>query len=280
MHPYTLLGKRASSPQNRLPPLGKRASSPRNRLPPLGPRAYWLPLLGPRASSPRNWLPLLGPRASSPRNWLALALLLPSTLALAQNPPPDTSAQEPNPSAVLQRFFHEIQHLQADFIQLEFDYDGVFQRESTGRLYLSRPGRFRLDYLEPDKVMIWADGENLSMFDPELEQVTVWKQAKRLKESAAALLAGEAADLENYQVNAAEFEDGLQWFDLTGASAEEGNVRLALRDNVPAIIEYSDELGSRVQMRLYQLDLKSEIDDKLFDPEIPPGVDIFEAMES
>ena len=129
-------------------------------------------------------------------------------------------------------------------------------------------------------MIIWADGESLSMFDPELEQVTVWKQAKRLKESAAALLAGDASVLENYRVNAAEFQDGLQWFDLATTTAEEGDLRLALRDKAPAIIEYSDELGSRVQMQLFRLDLKSKLDDKLFDPEIPPGVDIFEAVES
>ena len=118
------------------------------------------------------------------------------------------------------------------------------------------------------------------MFDPELEQVTVWKQATRLKESAAALLAGDASVLENYRVNVAEFQDGLQWFDLATTTEEKGDLRLALRDKAPAIIEYSDDLGSRVQMQLYRLDLKSKLDDKLFNPEIPPGVDIFEAVES
>ena len=229
------------------------------------------------------WLPPpLGTRASSPRKWLALAFLLPTTLTLAQNPPPNTppTAQQPDASTLLQQFFFEIQHLQADFTQLEFDVEGAFRRQSTGRLYLSRPGRFRIDYLEPDEVMIWANGESLSMFDPELEQVTVWKQSTRLRESAAALLAGDASVLENYRVNVAEFEDGLQWFDLATTTAEEGDLRLALRDNLPAIIEYSDELGSRVQMQLFRLDLKSKLDDKLFNPEIPPGVDIFEAVES
>ena len=227
-----------------------------------------------------TWILPLGARASCRPKWLVLALLLPSTFTLAEDPPPETPTQEPNANAVLHRFFHEIQHLQADFLQLEFDFDGVFQRESTGRLYLSRPGRFRIDYLEPDEVMIWADGESLSMFDPELEQVTVWKQATRLKESAAALLAGDASVLENYRVNVAEFQDGLQWFDLATTTEEEGDLRLALRDKAPAIIEYSDELGSRVQMQLYRLDLNSKIEDKLFNPEIPPGVDIFEAVES
>ena len=188
--------------------------------------------------------------------------------------------QETDPNTTLQRYFYEVKHLQADFIQLEFDGEGTFQQESTGRLYLSRPGRFRFDYLEPDELMIWADGERLSMFDRELEQVTVWQQAERLGESAAALLAGDGSVLESYEVNLAESEDGLQWFDLAAASVEEGDMRLALRDNVPAIIEYSNELGGRVQLQLYRLDLETEIDDKLFDPEIPPGVDIFEAKES
>ena len=208
------------------------------------------------------------------RRWIALAVLLPAAFALAQD------AGVTGGDGVLNRFFYEIQHLQADFTQLEYDGEGVFQRESTGRLYLSRPGRFRLDYLQPDELIIWADGENLSMFDKELEQVTVYKQTDQLKESAAALLAGDASVLENYDVIEAEFADGLQWFDLTGGDAEEGDLRLALRGSLPAVLEFADDLGSRVRMLLSGLDLDSELDEEVFAPTIPPGVDIFEAAES
>lgn len=205
------------------------------------------------------------------RTLVFLALFSLTPFALTQE------TQPPNP---LTRFFYETQHLQADFTQLEYDGEGIFQRESTGRLYLSRPGRFRLDYLEPDELIIWADGEHLSLFDKELEQVTVYKQTEQLRESAAALLAGDASVLENYDVIEAEFDDGLQWFDLTGADAQEGDLRLALRGSVPAVLEYADDLGSRVRMLLFRLDLASELDDEVFAPTIPPGTDIFEAAES
>ncbi len=208
------------------------------------------------------------------RRWIVLAVLLPAAFALAQD------AGETGGDGVLNRFFHDVKHLQADFTQLEYDGEGVFQRESTGRLYLARPGHFRLDYLQPDELIIWADGEHLSMFDKELEQVTVYKQTDQLKESAAALLAGDASVLENYDVIEAEFADGLQWFDLTGDDAEEGDLRLALRGSLPAVLEFADDLGSRVRMLLSGLDLDSELDDAVFAPTIPPGVDIFEAAES
>ena len=184
------------------------------------------------------------------------------------------------PDTLLARYFQDIQRLEADFTQLEYDGDGVFQKESSGRLYLDRPGRFRLDYLEPDELMIWADGERLSVFDRELEQVTVYRQSEQLRESAAALLAGDASVLENYNVAKAEFADGLQWFDLTGAKTQADSVRLALRGRLPAALEYSDDLGSRVRMLLLRLNLNSELDEKVFNPDIPPGVDVFEAAES
>ncbi|MCY4256209.1 MAG: outer-membrane lipoprotein carrier protein LolA [Gammaproteobacteria bacterium] len=205
---------------------------------------------------------------------IALALFWLGPAASSREAPPA------NADAVLKRFFHEVRQLQADFTQLEFDGDGVFRKESIGRLYLSRPGRFRLDYLEPDELLIWANGETLSIFDKELEQVTVYRQAGQLRESAAALLAGDASALESYEVKAAEFEDGLQWFNLASADTEQGSLRLALRGSVPAALEYSDELGSRVRLLLSRLDGDSELDGKLFDPDIPAGVDIFEAAES
>ena len=206
------------------------------------------------------------------RRWIALAVVLPAVPALAQ---------EAGDDGALKRFFQTTQHLQADFTQLEYDGDGIFQKESTGRLYLSRPGRFRLDYLEPDELMIWADGENLSMFDKELEQVTVYKQTEQLRESAAALLAGDASVLESYEVKEAEFDDGLQWFDLTGTrTPKRATCAWLLRGSVPAVLEFADDLGSRVRMLLFRLDLDSELDDDVFAPTIPPGVDIFEAAES
>lgn len=203
-----------------------------------------------------------------------------AALALLSSNSPAFSEEPTGPNAFLTRFFHEVLQLQADFTQLEYDGEGVFQRESTGRLYLSRPGRFRLDYLAPDELIIWADGERLSLFDKELEQVTVYRQTERLRESAAALLAGDASVLANYRVIEAEFEEGLQWFALTGSDAAQGDMRLALRGSVPAALEYSDDLGSRVRMLLFRLDLESELDDDTFAPTIPPGTDIFEAAES
>ncbi len=207
---------------------------------------------------------------------IALALLLPASFAPAQEQGSETAA----PRSALEAFFRETRQLQADFTQLEFDADGVLRRESAGRLYLFRPDRFRLDYMEPDEVMIWADGEHLSMFDRELEQVTVWKQATQLEGSAAALLAGDESVLEQYRVDMRKTEDGLQWFDLASARAGEGDVRLAFRGGIPAIVEYSDEFGSRVRMLLSRLDRTSSIDGALFRPAIPPGVDVFEAAES
>jgi len=211
-----------------------------------------------------------------------IALIALSLLSLASLAPFASARQAPpaDAGAVLKRFFHEVRQLKADFTQLEFDGDGVLRKESAGRLYLSRPGRFRLDYLQPDELLIWANGKTLSVFDKELEQVTVYRQTEQLKESAAALLAGEESVLENYEVSAAEFEDGLQWFNLASADAEQGSLRLALRGSVPAALEYSDELGSRVRLLLSRLDFDSELDGKLFDPDIPAGVDIFEAAES
>jgi len=216
------------------------------------------------------------------RSRACIALIALSLLSLASLAPFASVRQAPpaDAAAVLKRFFHEVRQLKADFTQLEFDGDGVLRKESAGRLYLSRPGRFRLDYLQPDELLIWANGETLSVFDKELEQVTVYRQTEQLKESAAALLAGEESVLENYEVSAAEFEDGLQWFNLASADAEQGSLRLALRGSVPAALEYSDELGSRVQLLLSRLDFDSELDGKLFDPDIPAGVDIFEAAES
>src|SRR5262245_20221542 len=76
-------------------------------------------------------------------------------------------------AAHVEQFLHGLQSFEANFNQRLTDKSGRILDESSGRLAIQRPNRFRWDYLEPSEQVIVADGKRIWLYDPELEQVTV-----------------------------------------------------------------------------------------------------------
>lgn len=80
----------------------------------------------------------------------------------------------------VEKYLNSISNFSADFIQMS--YDG---RKEHGKFYLSRPGRFKWDYMPGSKVQIVADGKNLIYFDKELNEASYFKMEKNLSSFVA-----------------------------------------------------------------------------------------------
>jgi outer membrane lipoprotein-sorting protein len=67
----------------------------------------------------------------------------------------------------IESYLNALQTVAARFLQISSN--GGY---SEGRLYISRPGKMRIDYAPPAKIEIVADGTSLIYHDKELEQVS------------------------------------------------------------------------------------------------------------
>ncbi len=79
-------------------------------------------------------------------------------------------AQEESDDALLRRvegYLNGITTLTANFLQV--NHDGSI---SEGELFLSRPGRMRIDYAPPLKIEIISDGEWITYIDRDLGQIS------------------------------------------------------------------------------------------------------------
>ena len=74
---------------------------------------------------------------------------------------------------------NSIKSLDCHFVQTVSSKNATISKTS-GQILLSRPGRFRWETREPSAQLIVADGQNLWIYDKELEQVIVKAQAKSL----------------------------------------------------------------------------------------------------
>src|SRR5690606_28441020 len=103
--------------------------------------------------------------------------------------------QADNASAAkrLSELLSQSQTLTGKFSQLTLDASGTNLQESTGEMFLKRPGQFRWHTDPPLEQLLVSDGKQVWLYDPDLEQVTIQQLDQRLTHTPALLLSGDVS---------------------------------------------------------------------------------------
>ena len=174
----------------------------------------------------------------SPRTTLCLALA-----ALLASPLAQAGARER-----MAAFTSGLKGLDGRFEQQVYDPDGRSARTSTGTVKLSAPRQFRWEYLKPSPQLIVADGNQVWIYDPDLEQVTVRNQSAEEQSSPLAALIDPTELERQYKVSEGGAADGLEWLVLAPKRAGDNSFRQARLGFGPAGLvrmEMQDALGQR-----------------------------------
>ncbi len=103
-------------------------------------------------------------------------------------------------SESLSNLLHQLKSVQANFQQKVTDVKGNVLQQTSGHLFLQRPGRFRWEVTQPTKQLLVADGQQIWFYDIALQQVTRKKQPKS-ENSPIALLSEAPKNLtQNYVI--------------------------------------------------------------------------------
>lgn len=200
----------------------------------------------------------------------AIALFL--TLSLFTRATADDAPQ-------LARLLDGMATLSAQFEQTVTNRFGDVLQVATGRMHLKRPMRLRWELDEPYPQLVVTNGEVLTVYDPDLEQVTVQPLAEALSGSPAVFLTGTVADLRrNFTVVAAEApEAGGSRFELTPVDPNAVYGELALTfaaDGGLASIDIADHLEQLTRVTFTTRELNPVLESALFEFTIPTGVDV------
>ncbi len=174
-------------------------------------------------------------------------------------------------------FFARLDSFEATFTQRVVDAGGELVQESSGEVWISKPGRFRWDYRSPYRQLIVADGERLWNYDVDLEQATVSAIDDTLTSTPAMLLSGARPLAEVMTVTSLpDQDDGLDWYrlDPRDADAAVEAVRIGFRNGELAVIEVRDSFGNRTRIRFSNIRINPPLDPALFRLELPPGTDV------
>ena len=166
-------------------------------------------------------------------------------------------------------------HLAADFSQRLQGPNGELMEESRGFVRLRSP-RFRWQVTEPYPQIIVADGEQLKIYDPDLQQARVQPLAEALRDTPLALLSGGvAAVAENFAVR--RLQDGA--FGLHPKAEDALIAEIVLRfggepEQLTGLV-IRDHLGQRTDIRFSGFLDASAIRPGDFQLNLPPGTDVF-----
>lgn len=169
-----------------------------------------------------------------------------------------------------------LERYQANFEQQILDSSGEQMQNARGEMWLSRPGMLRWEVEAPYSQTVVSDGEDVYMYDPDLEQVTVQEMDDRVTHTPALLLSGSANDLtESYEVFY-EQEGGEDVFTLVPTSADTLFEELSMVFEGETLTELwmMDSTGQRTAITFSNITLNGDIAPDIFDFEIPEGTDV------
>lgn len=197
--------------------------------------------------------------------WITFALFLSLTGPVAA----DTAD-------VLETRWAAIRSLQAEFVQVQRDVDGLLLGESSGRMALERPGRFRWAYQAPYEQTIVADGSVVWVHEPDLKQVSRRPAQAAMAGTPAELLAGEVSLAEAFTVQALPPENGARGWRLTPRQrdAEFDRIDLWFEGDTPVRLVFSDPLGGSTEVRLISPQLNARLPRDTFRFSPPRGHEV------
>lgn len=147
---------------------------------------------------------------------------------------------------------------------------------STGTFVFARPGKFIWSYVTPYEQLLQADGDQLFIYDKDLNQVTIKKLGDALGSSPAAILFG-SNDLEkNFTLAEDGTRNGLEWLKATPKAKDTtfDEIRIGLRYGVPEGMELRDSFGQTSVLSFKNFQKNPALTATQFKFVMPKGADV------
>ncbi|MFA9419911.1 MAG: outer membrane lipoprotein chaperone LolA [Gammaproteobacteria bacterium] len=168
-------------------------------------------------------------------------------------------------------------NLTADFKQTVLDDNKQVVQQSSGNLAIQRPGKFAWIYTTPYEQQIIADGEELWVYDVELDQVTVKPMKTGLASAPIMILMRKNEISTEFEISEVGQRKFLYWIELKPKSQDIDytSVFIGLEDGAVKAMELRDKFGQSTQIVFENLRLNVVHNPATFKFVPPEGVDVF-----
>jgi outer membrane lipoprotein carrier protein len=148
---------------------------------------------------------------------------------------------------------------------------------SSGNFTFARPGKFIWNYVKPYEQVLQADGDQLYIYDKDLNQVTVKKLGDALGSSPAAILFGSNDLDKNFTLSEAGNKDGLEWLKAVPKAKDSSfeQITIGLRNGLPEAMELKDTFGQLSVLSFKNIQKNPALNAASFKFVMPKGADVF-----
>ena len=170
-----------------------------------------------------------------------------------------------------------LQTISGEFKQTIKDQDGNdVQQPTAGDFVIKRPGYFYWHTQPPYQQLIVANQENLWVYDPDLEQVTVYDQQKMDNSPASILSGDEKAILEQFEFTSEKKGAITKYFLHPKATQKKSFATLIFsyhNDTLQSLL-LVDELDQKTHIVFSDVTINQKVDMKKFNFTPPADVDV------
>ena len=214
---------------------------------------------------------------------LGIATILFSGAAISQS---ESGAEQ------LRQFVRNSKTAEGDFVQQQLrapkanesqDKSLKVVRQTQGRFVFQRPGRFIWDTQKPYEQKLIANGNQLILWDKDLNQATFRPAGQALASTPAAILFGENSLDQHFDLIEGEERSGMKWVALVPKSdpnAKKQNdlpytkISIGMANGLPKALELMDGLGSVVLVTLDRIQLNVNLPVNRFNFTPPAGAEV------
>ena len=166
----------------------------------------------------------------------------------------------------------------ARFSQLTLDGSGTQLQETAGEMSVKRPGLFYWHTDAPQEQLMVSDGQKVSLWDPDLEQVTIKKLDQRLTQTPALLLSGDVSKIsDSFDITSKQAGDVMD-FTLKPKTKDTlfDSLRLSFRGGKINDMQLIDSVGQRTNILFTGVKVNETIPASKFKFDIPKGADVIQ----
>ncbi len=199
-------------------------------------------------------------------------------------------AQSVAPSGIeqLKQFVKTVRSAQGEFVQQQMRTPKPNEpqeklkmiRQTLGQFVFQRPGRFVWDTQKPYEQKLIMDGKQLLMWDKDLNQLTIRSANQALAASPAAILFGDVALDQQFDLEEAGTKTNLQWVNLKPkAKPGQGDlpytqIAIGMGSGLPKALELTDGFGSMVLVIFNSMQINPSVDPSRFQFKPPQGAEV------
>ena len=151
-------------------------------------------------------------------------------------------------------------------------------RSSSGKLILSRPDKFILEYTSPAEQKYISNGKTIWIYDVELEQVSIKVLDEGIGDSPALLLSSNSNVYKHYEVSDVKLKtpDNYQWVQLLAKKEEMTfeRVLLAFKGSTLMQMTMHDSFGQITDLKFSNIQVNKPFSYRQFNFVAPEGVDV------